>query len=164
MTDLLEVSDEKLSQLEPSPLKNLLKQFENNTVNSIWSGLEKKIEIQDYRNYCQKNIPKIQTYLKSQITFIENAKKKYMLSNIFDELFSDFEKLDDRTCIAFENKLGYSELTLKVLIEQSKFCLCFHRIKKKIHPKVLSHFQKNQKFDQLLEDQLDKSPEKRVVS
>jgi hypothetical protein len=87
-----------------------------------------------------------------------------MLSNIFDELFSDFEKLDDRTCIAFENKLGYSELTLKVLIEQSKFCLCFHRIKKKIHPKVLSHFQKNQKFDQLLEDQLDKSPEKRVVS
>ncbi len=163
MTDLLEVSDEKLSQLEPSPLKNLLKQFENNTVNSIWSGLEKKIEIQDYRNYCQKNIPKIQTYLKSQITFIENAKKKYMLSNIFDELFSDFEKLDDRTCIAFENKLGYSELTLKVLIEQSKFCLCFHRIKKKIHPKVLSHFQKNQKFDQLLEDQLDKSPEKKSI-
>jgi hypothetical protein len=42
VTDLLEVSDEKLSQLEPSPLKNLLKQFENNTVNSIWSGLEKK--------------------------------------------------------------------------------------------------------------------------
>ena len=43
-----------------------------------------------------------------------------MLSNIFDELFSHFEKLDDRTCIDFENKLGYSELTLKLLIEQSK--------------------------------------------
>ena len=57
LLEIPEVSDEKLSQLEPSPLKNLLKQFENNTVNSIWSGLEKKIEIQDYRNYCQKNIP-----------------------------------------------------------------------------------------------------------